>query len=244
MHIDQFTVPCGKLPLFLVLLALFQASTAAHAARPMITDDARTVDAKACQLETWVKFNRDSTEFWALPACNFTGNLELTLGGARGEDKGGTRTSDVVLQGKTVFKPLETNGWGWGLGFGNVRHPAINTQNNLIGDLYAYAPLSFSFHDDRFVLHTNLGWLQEKETRHDRMTWGIGSETQIDQRTWLIAEAFGQNQDKSFYQAGLRYWIKPGHVQVDTTYGNRLGSDTQERWLSIGMRLLSGPLLQ
>lgn len=40
----------------------------------MITDDARTVDAKACQVETWVKFNRDSTEYWALPACNFTGN--------------------------------------------------------------------------------------------------------------------------------------------------------------------------
>ncbi|MCX7627950.1 MAG: hypothetical protein N2Z69_05995, partial [Methylophilaceae bacterium] len=28
-----------------------------YAARPMITDDARIVDAKACQLESWVKKN-------------------------------------------------------------------------------------------------------------------------------------------------------------------------------------------
>lgn len=209
----------------------------------MVTDDARTVDAGTCQLETWVKFNRDNSEYWALPACNFTGNLELTVGGARGKDSSSIRTSDVVLQGKMVFKPLETNGWGWGLGFGSVRHPAINTQNNLTGDIYAYTPLSFSFYDDSFVLHANLGWLHENETRRDRMTWGLGSETQLDQRTWLIAEAFGQNQNKPFYQAGLRYWMVPGRMQIDTTYGNRFGNDMQERWLTIGMRLLSTQLL-
>ena len=154
MRTARFALPFMKA--FLVPLAFCLGSTGSQAARPMITDDARTVDAKSCQLETWVKFNRDSTEYWALPACNFTGNLELTLGGARGEDDGGIRTSDMVLQGKTVFKPLEANGWAWGLGFGSVRHPAINTRNNLIGDLYAYVPASFSFRDDRLVLL----WLQ------------------------------------------------------------------------------------
>ena len=47
----------------------------AHAARPMVTDDARIVDAKACQLESWVRHDPDSTQLWALPACNPTGNL-------------------------------------------------------------------------------------------------------------------------------------------------------------------------
>lgn len=116
MSTAQSLFAFGKSPL--VPLAFCLASACAHAARPMITDDARTVDAKACQLETWVKFNRDSTEYWALPACNFTGNLELTLGGARGEDDSGARTSDLVFQGKAVFKPLEPNGWAWGLGPG------------------------------------------------------------------------------------------------------------------------------
>ena len=73
-------------------------------ARPMITDDARTVDAYACQVESWVRTNQGSREFWALPACNFTGNLELTLGGSRTGDALGSETSDVILQGKTLLK--------------------------------------------------------------------------------------------------------------------------------------------
>lgn len=219
------------------------ASPTAHAARPMITDDARIVNAKSCQLETWVKSNRDGTEYWALPACNFTGNLELTLGGARGKGDTGTQTTNVVLQGKTLFKTLEPNGWSWGLAVGNVRHPAIHSDRNLIGDLYAYVPASSSFRDDRFVLHTNLGWLHEKESKRHRMTWGVGSETQLGEHTWLIAEAFGQNQGKPFYQVGFRHWIVPNHVQIDTIYGNRVGSNTDEQWLSIGLRLLSVPFL-
>lgn len=229
--------------LLLAGLLIFGTSIAAHAARPMITDDARVVDAKACQVESWVKKNRDSTEYWALPACNFTGNLEVTLGGALSRDETGTRTTDVVLQGKTLFKPLETNGWGLGLAFGNVRHPATQTDSNLIGDLYAYIPASFSFRDDRFVLHTNLGWLHEKESKQQRMTWGIGSETQLAERTWLITETFGQDQGKPFYQIGFRHWLVPNHVQIDTTYGNRAGSSTEERWFSIGLRLISLPFL-
>jgi len=35
----------------------------------------------------------------------------------------------------------------------------------------------------------------------------------------------------------------PDHVQIDTTYGNRFGSGSEERWISIGLRLLSVPFL-
>jgi hypothetical protein len=219
------------------------ASPIAHAARPMITDDARIVDAKACQLETWVKKQPDTTEYWALPACNFTGNLELTFGGARGNDAEGTRTTDVVLQGKTLFKTLEPNGWGLGLTFGGVRHPPVEAEGNLIGDLYANVPASLSFKDDRLVLHANLGVLHEKEAKRYRMTWGLGSETRLIEHTWLIAEVFGQNEGKPFYQAGFRFWIVPDRVQIDTTYGDRAGQGTGERWFSIGLRLLSTPFL-
>lgn len=222
-------------------LCAWLAAGAAQAARPMITDDARIVDAKSCQVETWVKSNRGSTEYWAQPACNFTGNLELMLGGARTHVDLGAQTTDIVFQGKTLFKTLEPNGWSWGLALGNTRHPQIH--NGLIGDLYAYVPATFSFRDDRVLLHTNLGWLREKEPRRQRMTWGIGTETQLSESAWMIAETFGQNQGKAFYQVGLRYWLVPNRVQMDATYGNRAGSSTQQRWLSIGVRLLSPAFL-
>jgi len=220
-------------------LAGLLVSQAAYPARPMITDDARVVDAKSCQVETWIQKNRGSTEYWALPACNFTGNLELTFGGGRTRDDTGERTTDVVFQGKTLFKTLEPNGWAVGLTFGNIRHPDVRSARGAVGDLYAYVPASFSFRDDRFVLHTNLGWLHEKEFGRHRMTWSVGSETQLGERIGLIAETFGQNRGKPSYQAGFRYWLVRDRVQIDTTYGNQFGSDTRARWFSIGLRLLS-----
>jgi len=223
--------------ILLLYFVLLLPVSAAFAARPMITDDARLTDAKACQVESWIKFNRDSTEKWALPACNPGGNLELSLGGGVGEDSQGVKTHDVMIQAKTLLKPLETNGYGVGLALGNVRHPAISTGS----DLYAYVPVSFSFKDDVFVLHTNLGVLRSRDEGKNHLTWGVGSETQATPNLAFIAETFGQETGRGLYQLGLRYWVAPNRVQVDTTFGNRFGSSGDERWFSIGLRLISPP---
>lgn len=209
------------------------------AARPMITDDARLTDAQACQVESWLKFNRSGTEKWALPACNPGGNLEVTLGGALGEDAQGTGTTDVVLQGKTLLKPLESGGYGIGMALGSVRHPAISPGRNLLGDLYFNLPASFSFSDDEVVLHLNLGALHSRAAGATRATWGAGSETRLSASAFLIAEAFGQDRGRPYYQFGLRHWVVPDHVQIDATLGNRFGWNGDERWYSVGLRLIS-----
>ena len=214
-------------------------SPAAYAARPMITDDARTVDAKACQVESWVRSNQGNKEYWTLPACNFSGNLELTFGGSRTSDAEGSHTTDVVLQGKTLFKAMDTHGWGTGLAAGAIRHPGDGRH---VSEWYAYVPTSFSFHDKIF-LHTNVGVLRHQLTSTTRITWGVGSETQLADRTWLIAETFQQREGRPFFQAGVRHWIVPNHVQIDATVGNRFGSRSDERWFSIGLRLLSPAFL-
>ena len=220
------------------LSACLLVANAAHAAYPMNTDDAGIVDAKACRLESWVKRNPDSTEFWAQPACNFTGNLELTVGGAITRAAGRFQTTGVVMQGKTLLKTMDPNGWGIGLAAGTINHPQAAAR-----DWYAYAPASFSFKDDAVLVHANLGWLREGETRRNRLTWGLGSELRLTERSWLIAETFGQNQGKAFHQFGLRYWLVPDRIQIDATYGNRNGGGSGERWFSIGFRLLSAPFL-
>lgn len=213
---------------------------AAHAARPLITDDARTVDAKACQMESWVRSNQGSREYWALPACNFTGNLELTLGGGRIKDAEGSRTAGIVLQGKTLFKPLDAGGWGIGLAAGAVRRPE---DRRSVSEMYAYVPASFSFRDDKAFVHVNAGVLRDRVASTTRFTWGAGTEVQLNERAWLIAETFQQQEGRPFFQAGMRYWIAPNHVQVDATVGNRFGSRSDERWFSIGLRLLSPAFL-
>lgn len=227
----------------ILLITLLLFSRSAYAARPMLTDDARVTDAKSCQIETWVRDNRNSTEFWALPACNFTGNLELTIGGAKSNDSNGTKTTDTVYQAKTLVRKLTTNDWGYGLVVGNVRHPAINAQSNVIGNFYAYVPASISFLDDEFILHANLGVLHSKEEKNTNLTWGVGSETKLTDKSYFIAESFGQNSGNPYYQLGIRYWLVPNHMQIDTTYGDRIGNVNDERWLSIGIRLLSSAFL-
>lgn len=215
--------------------ALCRFVPSAYAARPMQTDDARIVDPKACQLESWVKLNRHSTEYWALPSCNLSGNFELTLGGAITHVDQASNTTDIMFQGKTIFKRMETNGWGVGLAVGTVRHPQFHVNGR---DWSAYVPASFSFHDDQVLLHTNLGWLRGQESKIHAATWGVGSEIQFTERTWLIGEIFGQNHGPPLYQAGFRYWIVPNRVQVDTTFGNRFDNNLEDHWFTIGLRLL------
>ncbi|MGZ5073010.1 MAG: hypothetical protein ACXWBL_07725 [Usitatibacter sp.] len=147
----------------------------AGAARPMITDDARIVDSKACQVESWIKRNRDSTEFWALPACNPTGNVELTFGGARTRENGESAFTDEQVQAKTIFRPLETNGWGVGLAVGTVRHPRREVESGWPGDVYFYVPASFSYLDDKWVVHVNAGVTRLRDEGRNLATWGATS---------------------------------------------------------------------
>lgn len=219
----------------LCLLLVAGALPAAHAARPMVTDDARLTDAGACQVEGWGQSFRDSHEFWALPACNPGGNFEFTAGGANARAQDGQNAGAQLIQGKTLFKPLDTNGYGIGLAAGS----ATQTMSAHSGNPYAYVPISFSLADDRAVIHTNLGWTRDRSLGEHRMTWGIGSEIQIADHTYLIAESFGQHVGQPYIQFGLRHWLVPGHVQVDTTYGNRFGHFPEARWFSIGLRLIS-----
>jgi len=225
------------------LLILLSYSSYGFCARPMVTDDARIVDPKSCQVESWAKFNKDTTEFWALPGCNVGQNLELTYGGAITRDNNERTTSDIVLQAKTLFRPLKTNDFGIGLAVGNAKHPSSRNDDNMIGDAYFYVPVSVSFLDDKFVLHTNLGVMHDRADKTSKVTWGIGSETLINRDTYLIAEVYGDNQSRAFHQLGLRYWIIPNRVQVDTTYGNRFANESEERWFTVGLRLLSPAFL-
>ncbi|MEN9313925.1 MAG: hypothetical protein RIS35_318 [Pseudomonadota bacterium] len=206
------------------------------AARPFVTDDARLTTAGSCQLESWARSYRHSFEVWALPACNPTGNLEFTFGGGRAKPDGASSTEDYVFQVKTLVRPLQTDGWGWGLAAGTVRHPDISPGPNLLGNTYAYLPASFSFNGDRIVVHTNVGWLRERVTNRDSLTWGVGAEFLAGSRLMLIAESFGDHRNNPYWQVGARFAILPNLLQVDTTVGRQFSDVPGTRWISVGLR--------
>ncbi len=229
-------------PTSALLTAALLAVAPAWAARPFVTDDARLTTAGSCQLESWVRAYRYSTELWALPACNPTGNLELTFGGGYAHVDGAGASNDYLVQLKTLARPLRTNDWGIGIALGTIRHPQVNPGPNLLGNTYAYVPLSASFAHDRLVVHANLGWLRDKATQRSQLTWGLGSEINLSPHWTLVAESFGTDAGTSYWQAGARWHLVPGLWQVDSTIGRQTGGASDTQWLSFGLRLTPASL--
>jgi len=198
-------------------IAFAAALHGAHAAQPFVTDDARLVERGHCQVETFYKEQRaySGSEFWFLPACNPFG-IELTAGGNRIE---GDR--NLILQGKKLFKTLETNGQGYAATLGVFG-----------SDPYVNGIASFSFLDDRAVVHTNLGLIKDKGT------WGIALEALlVAPRLYGILETFGQRGDTPTQHVGLRIWVIPNRFQIDATAG-RQSALPERRFNSVGLRLL------
>lgn len=216
----------------------------AQAARPMITDDARVVDAKSCQIESWLRSSSEgSPQLWAVPGCAPVDKLELAVGGARQSIEGEPRLSDSLAQAKLLLRPLRPDDWGLALTLGRaVVHSAVPTRTAAASH-FLNLPISQSLQGDALVLHLNLGHRQDSQTRRGVSTWGLGSEWQLRPGLQLIAETYGESGSRAFVHGGLRYWLVPDRVQIDTTYGTQTRWGGSQRWLSVGLRLLSPPLL-
>jgi hypothetical protein len=228
----------------LIFIILSAVTNMVWAARPFVTDDARLTTAGSCQIESWTRVYRTSTEVWALPACNPTGNFEVTLGQGRAfyDAVGSEPADDYIFQAKTLIRPLETNGYGFGLAAGTVRHPAVSPGPNLFGNSYIYLPYSASFANDQLVVHINGGWLKERTTEKNLATWGVGTEWNVSERvTWLV-EAFGESNPNTYWQAGGRFSLIPQLLQVDTTLGSAASGGGDHRWISFGVRFTPSKL--
>lgn len=223
----------------LVLLVLLLAVPAAQAARPFVTDDARVVDPGGCQIEMFYKRQREfhEHEFGLLPACNPWGRVELSLGGIWVDSSLPGNSQTILVQAKTLLKPLDTNGSGFAftLGVGRVRP----FEAPRFANPYFTGIGSFSLFDDRLVVHANLGVVRDKQSDLTRGTWGVGAEVLLlAPRLYGIIELYGQRKDKPTLHTGLRFWIVPDRLQVDGTVGRQYATPFDRRFGTIGLRVL------
>ena len=124
---------------------------------------------------------------------------------------------EYVIQGKTLLRPLRTDGWGAGLVFGTGRDPALAGLNPDVRSYYAYVPLSLSLAADRVVLHQNTGWLYQR--------------------------AGGAAGAASEFQLGLRAFPRPNSVQVDLRWGGFVRGGGRAAGWTIGLTLATPPFL-
>lgn len=221
-------------------LCLGLASLPALAARPFNTDDARLVDAGGCQIETFVKQQGKfgEREAWFLPGCNPGGNLELTFGGLNIRNDADGRASTVIAQGKTMLKPLQTNGYGIAATLGAARQRPFAADPASHWSPFVNLISSISLQNDVTVIHVNAGAQDDRNTGVLRPTWGLGAEILVAPRLYAILESYGQKGEKASQQIGLRYWIVPERVQVDGTLGSQRSGPPARNWISLGLRLL------
>lgn len=231
-------IPSRHLAILSLLLGL--APIPAFAARPFNTDDARIVSDGGCQIETFVKQQGKfgEREAWLLPSCNPGGNLELTFGGLNIHNDAEGRASTVIAQGKTMLKPLQTNGYGLAATLGAARQRPFAADP--ASHWYPFVNLisSISLQNDQTVIHVNAGALDDRNAGVLRPTWGLGAEILVAPRLYAIVESYGQKGEKASQQIGLRYWIVPERVQVDGTLGSQRSGPPARNWISVGLRLL------
>lgn len=219
----------------LSLICIFLSKNAI-AARPMVTDDARLTKGGSCQLESWVRVNSNGSELWALPACNPSGNFEVTLGGALSKVDGQKFTTDIIVQAKTIIRELKTNDWAMGFAIGHANHQSDEYPGpNGVGSTYAYVPISISSFDDKLITHINVGYIHNRKSELDSGTWGVGAEVKTIPNLLYILEAYGDHRSSPYVQTGLRYSVVPDIFQIDTTVGQQLNTE-DVNWLSIGLR--------
>ena len=213
----------------------------AWAARPMMTDDANVVDPRACQNESWIRWGQTSIEKWTVPGCNFGGDTEVSVGAnfLSEQDRSSQRLG--LLQIKKRWKVVEPGQWGLSTTVGKVQSVSNRADAVVVSDTYVNVPLTWQSPQGP-VLHLNLGAYHHQTDRVTHATWGFGGEFPLNPSLFAIMETFGEAGSRSKVQLGLRYWVVPQAVQIDTTWGQDVQGPSNSRWISMGLRLLTPAL--
>jgi hypothetical protein len=217
------------------------AGMPSDAAQPLVTDDAAVVAPKTCQLEAWIRSTRDAREYWAQPACNPTGNLELAIGGARADPDEGAKSSLVQIQAKTVLFPLDRRQWSIGMSVGSGRATALEHGNSAFQLYYAKLLASWYPRDD-LEIDLNLGAANAYGSGTFALA-GAAVQYAVVANVQVLAEAYRDEPGTGKYQIGARCIVIPSRVEVYASYGNRFNGTSDQGSAILGIRVQTAAFL-
>lgn len=215
------------------------AISVAQAGQPLVTDDAALVTAKTCQVEAWVRPTRDDRQFAIQPACNPTGDVELSVGLARVEPDDSASSSQIAFQAKVAPFEIAEGEWRFGAVFGMARDTGAPHGSSAYQAYYAKALASWYPRDD-LEIDFNLGAAN---------VWGTGTYTLAGvaiqftpvERLQLLAEVFRDEPGRGKFQAGVRWAMLPDVVDLYASAGSRFHGNAQDRFAIAGIRIQSPP---
>jgi hypothetical protein len=222
-------------------VAVAMAASLAHGGQPLFTDDAAVVASKTCQVEAWGLSNHDSRDYVVQPACNFTGNLELSVGAARSRPDDGDSTSLLQLQAKTVLFALDDRTWSFGALAGAGRDTGAPHGSSAFQAFYAKALASWYPRED-LEIDLNVGAANAYSQGTFALA-GAAIQYTIVPSVQLLAEAFRAEPGPTRYQVGARFIVVPDRFEAYASYGNRFNGSSDQWFAIFGIRLQTAAFL-
>ena len=241
--------PVPLIVCLIVCLVVVASAGAAHAGRPLITDDAGVVGRGGIQIETWARFDHLSLEHWMLIGVGAVAPLELSAGLVHGLDHEHDAYSLAapLLQVKLLLR--EPSGEGLPgvavaaavvapTGHGPFRSPGW--------EYFVYAAGTSGLVEGNLLIHGNLG-LFGTEAQYDEptVTWGAAVQLALGGPWHGAAELFSGDPFLGGRQGAghlcLRFYVAEA-LQLDATAGRGLWGDQQlATWGTLGLRVVGGP---
>jgi len=222
----------------LVVCAAVSASL--RAGQPLVTDDADVVAPKTCQLETWVHRTPDGNEYWAQPACNFTGNLELSIGGARTYPSDDPVSSIIHLEAKSVFFPRGEGQWSVGAVAVAERDTGA-AHGRTAFQAFNVTGLASWYPRDELEVDLNLGVSYFYGSGSFAVA-GAAVQYSPVESLQLLGEVFRDEPGRAKFQVGLRGIVVAERFEVYVSYGNRF--DATQWFATAGIRLQTAEMFR
>ena len=222
-----------------LLATALLAATAlpALAGRPLATEDADTLEAGACEWESFAgrasARGAPSVRAWATQAgCGIGHRAQVAL--AYGEAKsGGVTVPAWTLGGKLGLVPRADGATGitlaWALGAEKVPGGSMKHETSLL-NLVATREVA-----DGVLAHLNLGWTRSESSRRSTTLWNAAVEGGVGHGIDLMAELYGDDRDRPWIGTGIR-WTLSDTFSVNASYAVQNEAVRVKLW-TVGFKL-------
>jgi len=223
-----------------VAIACSIAHSQLHAGQPLVTDDATIVAPGTCQLEAWYHPTHDGHEYWAQPACNFIGDVELAIGLARSYPQGDPTSSLVHLQAKTVWFPRNEGPWSFGVVASGDRDTGA-PHGSTAFQAFNVTGLASWYPRNDLEIDFNLGVSYQYQSGTFAFA-GAAIQYEVAETAQLLGEVFHDEPGRAKFQVGIRGVVVRDRFEVYASYGNPFNAT---RWFAtLGIRLQTPEFLR
>lgn len=207
----------------ILLLALLAAGPALASGGEHVVDDAAVETPGTCHLENWVTLSSgDGGLVYSAPACTRKAWPNLELGGFIAH--GWTRNADdtvIGLSPKLVLRSEER-----GIGVGIATSVGYGIDRGRFETASVVVPVTIPA-GRMLRFNLNAGWLWTRAGHRHDLFVGAQAEVALRKNLNLMVETFTRDEGKVGGQAGLRWTVAGGAVDLDLIGGRNVDGATR-----------------